>query len=482
MSPPPTPQTTLKFWQSVILRLAFFYFALTLVVLAISLQLLHEDQRTAIQEKFGVTRQAIAASTAPYVSARDLAAIRSNSDAAGPEFKRVRATLDSARVANGLAEDQVYIVRPGDKPDEFPFVVMLQQKTFVGDVYRPPMEVRTAYREVLAGKSARTRLFTDAHGTFISGVAPILDDAGQPVAILHADASVGSYIEEEEELLQMLVSGGIVILLTILVLGAAAYRYMSNRVQELLRGTNAILLGDYDMRLQMKGTNELTLIGNTLDHAMAKLKERFEMLKFLPKHTAQMIEARAQEGGVSLDVARRVEVVVIESDIRGFTTLSEQMSPEEVIRMLNTYVRLQAEIIESAGGSIDKYMGDAVLAVFEGPSAHARALDCAEAIQAEVHKRNESPEFGRPVHIGIGIASGEVVMGNMGSEQRMEHTVIGSPVNLAARLCSAANAGEIVIAQSGFQRARPDASLADAEPIEAKGFADPIPCLRLRRS
>lgn len=471
----------LPVWRSIVVRLVFFYFLLTLVVVAASLALLRDYQRREIQEKFGVRLQAVAASTAPYVNAADLSTIRTNDDASSPGFHRVRATLERARAQNELGEDQVYIVRPADD-GAYPFVVMLQKTTFIGDVYHPPAEVEAAYRTVLDHKRpARTKLFTDAHGTFISGLAPVLDDSGQAVAILHADTSVDSYLEEERRVLNLLAGAAFLILVMIFVLGMWAYRYMNERVKALLRGTTAILEGDYDYRLGLQGTNELVQIGNTLDHAMEKLKERFEMLKFLPRHTTKMIEARAREGGVSLDVARRVDVVVLESDIRGFTSLSETMSPEDVIRMLNTYVRLEAEMIEAAGGSIDKYMGDAVLAVFEGEDRHRRALDCAKEIQAEVERRNEDPQFGRPVHIGIGIAGGEVVMGNMGSENRMEHTVIGSTVNLSARLCSAASAGEIVITAELFALAHPeeDPELQVVEPIEAKGFSDPIPCIRL---
>ena len=99
--------------------------------------------------------------------------------------------------ANGLDEDAIYILRPtASGLDRMEFVVMLQQRTFVGDPYLPPPEVQAAYREVVEERrSGHTALFTDAHGTFISGLAPILDGRGVPVAILHADFGVTSYLE-----------------------------------------------------------------------------------------------------------------------------------------------------------------------------------------------------------------------------------------------------------------------------------------------
>ena len=164
------------------------------------------------------------------------------------------------------------------------------------------------------------------------------------------------------------------------------------------------------------------------------------------------------------------------------TALAEKLKPADTIALINKYISLQAEIVREFGGSIDKYMGDAVLVIFEGEDATYRAIGCATEILREVAKLNESAM--QPVHIGIGLTFGPVVMGNMGSESRMEHTVIGPSVNLAARLCSLANPGQLVL-PSHLYKAHADAfgshsvAMAKVEVVEVKGFTDPIDIFRI---
>ena len=203
------------------------------------------------------------------------------------------------------------------------------------------------------------------------------------------------------------------------------------------------------------------------------------MMRFLPTHTQEMIR-RVLGGGeekIALSEARVVEVVVLESDIRGFTALSENLSPSETISLINRYIELQAQQILAYGGSIDKYMGDAVLVIFEGERAAQRSLACARDILNEVRALNG--RLNESIQIGIGLSAGSVVMGNMGCEARMEHTVIGPTVNLAARLCSAAYGGELVVQEKlveEIQVSEPElfSALSHREEIAVKGFSSEI--------
>lgn len=480
-SPPGSEELTMvPWWRSIVVRTVAIYVIVPAILTAVGIVLLHDDQERAVQEKFGIALRAAAASTSPYIDGEDIARIETNGDANSPSFKRVRATLERARIQNDLEEDQVYIIRPQGE-GVFSFVAMLQEKTFVGDVYHPPASILPAYKSVMKdGKSAYTPLYTDAHGMFISGLSPIFDSAGKPIAVLQIDYGVDRYVEEVEVITRELVMIGVVILLVLISIGWGVHMYMRQRFEEVLSATFAIAREEYEHQIRISGNDELGTVGRALDKALHELRERFEMLKFLPRHTAQMIAERSRMGQVDLEDARRVRVVVMESDIRGFTKLSENLQPEEVIAMLNTYIRLQAELIEQFGGSIDKYMGDAVLAIFEGEGNEARALECVIAIQHAVADANARGAFTVPVRIGIGMSVGEVVMGNMGSHSRMEHTVIGSMVNLAARLCSAANAGEVVMTHE-FSRSAPElgVDLPEVEKIAAKGFSEPVPCLRI---
>lgn len=137
---------------------------------------------------------------------------------------------------------------------------------------------------------------------------------------------------------------------------------------------------------------------------------------------------------------KRSEVVVLFADIRNFTSVSEQCSAEEVVSMLNQYFSRAIEPIFRYEGTLDKYIGDAIMAVFGTPVAHTddseRAVMAALEMRRALHKFNlfRQQQGAVPIDIGIGITRGEAVSGNIGGEQRMDYTVIGSPVNLASRL------------------------------------------------
>src|SRR5690242_20810830 len=135
----------------------------------------------------------------------------------------------------------------------------------------------------------------------------------------------------------------------------------------------------------------------------------------------------------------RRQVTVLFCDVRGFTPLSERMTPEEVVLLLNDFYNLMIETTFKYDGTLDKFLGDAVMAVFGAPIAHpdhsARAIRTAIAMQegiGELGKRRRAARK-EPFEVGIGVSLGEVVAGTVGTEERMEYTVIGDSVNVAAR-------------------------------------------------
>jgi adenylate cyclase len=170
---------------------------------------------------------------------------------------------------------------------------------------------------------------------------------------------------------------------------------------------------------------------------------------------------------------------VLFSDIRGFTSMSDRLAPDRVITMLNIYLRKEAEIIERHSGSIDKFIGDAVMAVFEGPSGFLNAALAAVEIQQVIKQLNAGKAFEMPVEVGIGIAGGEVVMGSVGYEDRMEFAVIGRIVNLAARLTSVAARSEVVVSDAAWQTLSAHFNGEHLAGVRLKGFASEITCHRL---
>jgi adenylate cyclase len=181
----------------------------------------------------------------------------------------------------------------------------------------------------------------------------------------------------------------------------------------------------------------------------ALVRSNFERY-FAPNIAAEIAQ---QEAVVPLGGDRR-PITILFSDIRGFTSMAESMGPDAIAQLLTEYFSEMVEIIFEHGGTLDKFVGDAIMALWGAPIAHAddadRALRAAMAMQRGVSRLNERWALaGRPeIGVGIGINYGEVFAGNIGSHRRLEYTVIGDAVNVANRLCAEAGPGEILVSEA----------------------------------
>jgi adenylate cyclase len=193
-----------------------------------------------------------------------------------------------------------------------------------------------------------------------------------------------------------------------------------------------------------------------------------------------------QEGAVQLGGTKR-PVVVFFSDIRGFTPMSESMGPDDIATLLNEYFTEMVEIVFEHGGTLDKFMGDAIMALWGAPIAHNddadRAMAAAIDMQSVLARLNVkwAADGRRRVEIGIGIDYYEVFAGNIGSDRRLEYTVIGDAVNTASRLCSKAGPGEIILSRRFYEELAKRPAVEELEALELKGKAEKVPVYRVKR-
>jgi adenylate cyclase len=179
---------------------------------------------------------------------------------------------------------------------------------------------------------------------------------------------------------------------------------------------------------------------------------------------------------------KRKECTILFSDIRGFTTMSEKMPPEEVVSILNEYFNVMVKTIFEYGGTLDKFIGDAIMAVWGAPVSHPddpkRAVLCALQMRDELKKlQRKWKEEGKPVFdTGIGINTGEVVVGNIGSVERMDYTVIGDNVNLASRLESLNKEykSNILISEMTYQKVKDIVEVRRIEEVQVKGKTEKV--------
>ncbi|NNL10340.1 MAG: hypothetical protein HKO84_01070 [Pseudomonadales bacterium] len=181
-----------------------------------------------------------------------------------------------------------------------------------------------------------------------------------------------------------------------------------------------------------------------------------------------------------------VQASVLFVDIVDFTSMAEPMSPQDVATMLNRYLSIFASCARIHSGIVDKFIGDAAMIVFGAPrkddNHRLHAMACALAIQSAARQINHKrAAIGlKPIELRVGINSGKMRAGVLGSEHRKEFTVVGDAVNLASRLCNFASAGEIVIAESVYLPNRAEVEALPAGEISVKGKAEPVRAYQLK--
>jgi adenylate cyclase len=200
--------------------------------------------------------------------------------------------------------------------------------------------------------------------------------------------------------------------------------------------------------------------------------------RFLPEYVVkQMLEnpESFKLGGVLQTIT------VLFADIRGFTRISEHASPEKIVQLLNRYFSAMTDIIFAHGGTLDKYLGDGLMALFGAPTVTPKdaenAIATAVAMQRRMLSINDElhKEGFAEIGIGIGLHTGEVTVGYIGSERRSEYTAIGDAVNTASRLESNAKAGEILVSEVTAKAAHSRYQLAPRDPISVKNREQPVP-------
>jgi len=212
------------------------------------------------------------------------------------------------------------------------------------------------------------------------------------------------------------------------------------------------------------------------ERARAAVQATFQ--RYFPPTVARRLVADPQRLHVG---GERKQLTVLFSDITGFTARSAHMEPDDVQAMLNRYFEAMVDLVFEHGGTLDKFMGDGLMVFFGDPEPqpdHAlRCVRCAIAMQRRLDELNAiwESEGKPPIRIRIGINTGPMIVGNMGSPRRLSYTVIGSAVNLGARLEPKAPVGGILVSQATRDALEGAIETEPVDPIEAKGFDDPVP-------
>jgi adenylate cyclase len=251
-------------------------------------------------------------------------------------------------------------------------------------------------------------------------------------------------------------------------------------IQVLVRGMEEVRKGNLAAEVEIPNKDEIGALANSFNFMIAGLRERDKIKGTFQRFVSSQVAEKLLGAKDVVLTGERRRASILFADIRGFTSMSERMAPEEIVSMLNEYFSVMVDIIIAYEGNLDKFIGDAMMAVFGAPTRHAddplRAVRTAVAMQRALVELNEERDRrgAEAIYIGIGIATGDVVAGNIGSEKRMEYSVIGDEVNLAARIQSKSGKEKILICPETFKAIQGEVKTIPLEPVMLKGKSHPV--------
>jgi adenylate cyclase len=273
-----------------------------------------------------------------------------------------------------------------------------------------------------------------------------------------------------------------------LVFAAWVSRNLVRPVLDLLRGTRAVEKGDLDVNIVVRTRDEIAQLAGSFNHMVGELRQKEQIKEMFGKYVDPRVVQGLLDKKQFADAGERRLMTVFFSDLQGFTTLGERLTPDGVVKLLNHYFTLMADAIRAQNGIIDKYIGDSVMAFwgppFTGETEHAR-LACLAALDQRTRMERfvkQVPDIlgirqGLPVlRVRMGISTGDVTVGSIGSDDARSYTVIGDTVNLASRLegVNKQYKTEIIISEDTQRLAQDIIETRELDAVRVVGRTEPV--------
>jgi adenylate cyclase len=242
--------------------------------------------------------------------------------------------------------------------------------------------------------------------------------------------------------------------------------FIKGPFMKLRNGLRGVRDGDFEMRIPMKGLSEVASLFEDFNNMVKAVQRKVAIKHYVSNSTEKMVEI-LNTGEITAQPRRKL-VTILFSDVRGFTSFSEQNDPLVVISTINEIFNIQVGIIKKNSGDIDKFIGDSIMVEFPSPSlAFKSATEIQNKMAAYNKKRQDS------LTVGIGINYGEAIVGAIGAGEQYNWTMIGNTVNVASRLCGAAESGAVLVSASVYEKLKIKRECKEAE-IRVKGISKAV--------
>ncbi|MBX7077730.1 MAG: HAMP domain-containing protein [Nannocystaceae bacterium] len=340
-------------------------------------------------------------------------------------------------------------------------------------------------RIALPSRFSRASEFTDDRGVAMVGTLVALEDRPWVVAAQTPRELAYAPVERMRNIVLVTIAGAV---LAAIAASVVLARRVTSPLEQLSAYAGAIARREFDSRIDIRTDDEVGLLARAMVRAADDLRVgeqrlarehaiRSDLGRYLPAELVEKVVRREQDMALG---GQRLELSVMFADVVAFTPLTEKLPPERVVQLLNELFTIVTEIVFRHGGTIDKFVGDCVMALWGAPTPQAdhaaRAAAAAEEILSWLEAGNVGwqQQYGVQIQLAIGINSGEAVVGNIGSERRMEYTAIGDVVNVAARLEAIARPGQVLVTAATRERAGARFRFNELGPRPIAGRAEPL--------
>jgi adenylate cyclase len=471
-------------------KLIFLFVMMSLVTNGLLCFINSSQANKMLREQIGATALSIAATTSAMLDGNLHQQLTSSPNEEGQIYKDLEAQLRKIRDANRRDDVQVkfvYTLTPSAKDkDGIVFGVDAEEdgpdKSHLGDIYKQkddPNVLPTRFDI----HQVQPVFVEDQWGTWLTANSPIRSSDGQSVGVVGVDIDAKDVIQQLKTMsLIGLTALGISVLLA---MGLAIFlsSLLSRPLANLKNAVVAIGKGHLDTRLDTKSGDEFSEVACAINEMASGLQQRDVFKGTLVRYMSSQLADKILSSGKIPDLkGERRKITVLFADVRGFTALSETLSPEDVFGILNDYFDKMIDEISRNHGMLNKFMGDGLMAVFgaveEDVYQEENAIKSALGMRKVLDGMRDRLLKERQIDlkIGIGINTGIALVGNIGSSQRMEFTAIGDTVNLGSRLEAATKefGHDIIVSEYTYVAVRNNFQFHSLGPINIRGRQDPV--------